>query len=325
MVSVQILQVCFAKNATEPLSQEIPLQTKNQPAVNETTATNVSDNKTIDETSRDLFDDENETQFSANIELHAGDDDSVIIPETQFNGDDSMNCTDVSSFLNERYHDPVAEKVAEKMIESDKSLSESEHDGAESGDFVQVAPNDVESDVNMMESQAIMANLDQSILYNFNLINSNDKSLSSTQIEHEVADAVSAPQNENRKGDCGSGSTTPDLDFDAIPDVTEKNKENDKIVVQPDTEDIFSICTQPVPKTVLPGVSMNQNKLTSDAVSSKQSEENVDDDLFDAPTQRLMSKSVDKVQFAKPGAPAAKKNKPSEPQNDSGIYKNFVS
>lgn len=200
----------------------------------------------LSNTSGDLFDDENETQFDATSLV--SNSDNEIIPDTQFNESDR---SDVTDFLNEKY---VPAVVAIDENSKATATDENEHQNdldidAQSDDFLQVAPS-TQMDAEMVGPLESQVMVDHSFLANFEPNEST--SLSSTRIEqsiekNNVNETVQKKQNE--KGELSSGTSTPDINFDNDAD-SSKFVQNDNIQTQMETDDLFNICTQPVPKNV---------------------------------------------------------------------------
>lgn len=328
----QILRTAFYDS--DGYSQEIPLQPNNVDGIKNPDTCFVPDSERIGDTSCDLFHDE--TQNVSN-KSH----DSVVIPETQFDPDDSNN-SDSSYFLNESYK-PISSTIAgNRKTFVDKN--ETENNGEENGDFFKVAadPNNCEPPLTSLESQPIMSNFDKSLLENF--LSSDDDSssaLSSTRIEGDVSKVAkqngqmtqtntgSKADNKRRTGEW-SGSTTPDIDFDEIDKLLDKNTASSNVgssnqTIQStnnaliDTEDLFAMCTQPVLKDIPPKEKPNGMTLVKNGEHQDKIVENDNDGVFDAATQKMPTATVTKSAFAKPTEPA-KKKKSIVAHNNSGNW-----
>lgn len=312
---------------SDNFSEEIPLRPIKFNGIDTPDTCLVPDSEGIHDTSCDLFHDE--TENVSNISH-----DSIIIPETQFDPDDSNN-SDTSYFLNEHYK-PISSTIAEKSKSSVDNETESNCE--ENGDFFKVAadPNDCEPQITSLASQPIMANLDKSIMDNFLSLDNSSSAHSSPRIENDVSEVAkrnvqtsqtnTGAKAANAAGRTGewSGSTTPDLDFEEIDELVEKtaasakmNTSNQTIQTTAlvDTEDLFAISTQPVSKNIPP--KKRSFAMTLAINEEHQVIENGNDDVFDAPTQKMPTSTAIEPIFAKPMEPAQKKRSIVE-HNNSG-------
>lgn len=320
---VQTLRAAFFES--DKFSDEIPLRPINFNGLDDPDTCFVPDSD-VEDTSSDLFHDE--TQIVSNV-----NHDSAIIPETQFDPDDSNN-SNTSSFLNERYK-PISSTIVEKR-KSSVDIGDTENNGEENNDFFKVAadPNNTEPQITSLESQPIMANLDKSLIENFLSSDDSSSALSSTRIEEDVSKVVkqnvqksqtntgSILGNKQRTGEW-SGSTTPEIDFEEIDKLVDKSvasakmnasnqtiQNSDNALI--DTEDLFAMYTQPVPTNITPKEKPNENGEHQSKVS-----ENGNDDVFNALTQKMPTATVTEPTFAKPMEPA-KKKKSIVAHNNSG-------
>lgn len=308
---------------SEKFSEEIPLRPINFDGIDNPDTCFVPDSEGIDDTSCDLFHDE--SQNVSNI-----DHNSVIIPETQFDPDGSNNSSDTSCFLNQ-YFKPISSTIA--AISESSVDNEIENNGEENGDFFKVTadPNDCEPQITSLESQPIMANLDKSLLENFFSSDDSSSGHSSERIEGAKENGQTNQTNTGSKADNrrSSGkwsvSTTPDnIDFEEIDKQVNKrttsvNVNTSNQTVQStdnaliDTEDLFAMFTQPVSKNI--PLKEKPNEVT--LVEKDKVLENVNDDVFDALTQKMPTATATEPTFTKPMEPA-KKKKSIVAQNDSG-------
>lgn len=236
------------------------------------------------------------------------DDLEEVIPETQ----DLLADTDDSG-------ESICIPFYDKPKDSDSSTIQTNVCGDDDSEFIQIRPesNVPEPEGDELQSQFLMANIDQSLINDLQTsttnINQIREALSSTSnvetidAHHEMNDSESQHATEKHCVD-RSGSTTPDLDFFTADD---KGKENQPkeifqngVGTEMPSDSFFDACTQPVNRTddatkekstddifeaatQLPVFKQPAAVFSTPKVPNKQKPATINDSIFDVPTQRM--------------------------------------
>lgn len=186
-----------------------------------------------DNTSRDLFD----------------DDDDEIVPETQEVLTQEVNSEDSGESVRIPFYDK------KNTCDSESSSKDSDNES----EYIRVRPESNQIVVDEPQSQFLMANIDRSLFHELEIstattqkTNTSDSDDSTLTTEGNLAKQnTQTKENSEKHCDNRSGSTTPDLDFlddltgqgnNKEPDAIQTNGKSDKN--QQNSESIFEKCTQ---------------------------------------------------------------------------------